>query len=511
MKIPERSYLLFPKVSTEAVLSKVSGKFTHFEGINSNLIIGSSLPCISKKNVEKHYFFIGDFYDPDSPSKTNLEVVESICDNSDTFEQIMEKTYSLFGKWLIIEDSKENLKIMGDACCTKSIKYHSNLSYVSDLASLVAYLTESKCVFDLKNEDKDYYNFVVNAYKKTNWWCGNATAYKEVLSLLPNHRYIYSYENNDLTVKRWIISYPSKGTAQEYYENTINRSTSLLTGFFHSLKNRGEFALTLTGGKDSRLLFAACHGAGIDALFFVSIHGDKNEKTQDIVIPQKLTEKFGVKFNVYHTKAKTEIIDLISKYFPEVLANTFAQINYASNFKGVSKNTPIIMGWIPEIITKYYHKRLFFITPRGLTDITRHVNSKFAIKQYRLWLDLVAKEKLPSGYSILDLFYWEHRAGRWAMQTMNVTDLYENLQCGFNCREFYDINMKIDPKIRQYPKRKYIEILTSFFDDIYLAIPYNRPEKLSSRIVNKIQELGVGMPFRQAEYLYRRVKNRGVK
>ena len=95
MKIPERSYLLFPKVSTEAVLSKVSGKFTHFEGINSNLIIGSSLPCISKKNVEKHYFFIGDFYDPDSPSKTNLEVVESICDNSDTFEQIMEKTYSL--------------------------------------------------------------------------------------------------------------------------------------------------------------------------------------------------------------------------------------------------------------------------------------------------------------------------------------------------------------------------------------------------------------------------------
>lgn len=508
MKIPERSYLLFPKASSETVLSKVSGGFTHYEGINSDILIGSSLKCIFKNIGENHYFFIGDFYDPDNPSNTNLEVVESLFDNPDTFDHVMEKTYSLFGKWLIIEDSKDKLQIMGDACCTKSIKYHSSLPYVSDLASLVAYLSESKCVFDLKNEDKDYYDFVVNAYKKTNWWCGNATAYKEVLSLLPNHKYIYYYENNELTVKRWIISYPSKGTAQEYYENTINRSTSLLTGFFHSLKNRGEFALTLTGGKDSRLLFAACHSAGIDAHYFVSIHGDKTEKTQDIVIPQKLTEKLGIKFNVFHTKTFEDIVKQIVQYFPEISANQYAQYNYASNFTNKSKEFKIVLGLIPEIITRYYHRRLFFVSASGLSDIARHTNSDFAIKCYQSWLDYSLKEKLPKGYSILDLFYWEHRAGRWAIQSINVGDLYQDAIHGYNCREFYDINMRIDPKIRQYPRRKYIEILTSFYGNLYLEVPYGCSDKFSGRLIDKIQELGFGMPFRQAEYLYRRIKHR---
>lgn len=511
MEFPERSYLLFPKTSTQMVLSKLSGEFTHCKGVNSDILIGLSLPFIPKKIGGKILFFIGDFYNPDNPLDTNLEVVDSLCENVETFEQVMEKTYNLFGKWLIIEDSKENLSIMGDPCCTKSIKYHACLPYVSDLSSLIAYLTEAKSVFDLQNEDKDYFEFVINAYKKTNWWCGNITAYKEVLSLLPNHKYIYNYGYNELTVRRWIISYNPKGTAKEYYEYCIKRSTSLLTGFFHSLKNRGNFALTLTGGKDSRLLFAACHSEGIDANYFVSIHGDKNEKNQDIAIPQKLTEKLGVKFNVYHTNPKLEVVDLISKYFPEVSAKTFAQLDYASSFEVNSKKVPIIMGWIPEIITRYYHKRLFCITARGLSDITRHVNSKFAIKQYKLWLDTVAKDKLPSGYSILDLFYWEHRAGRWAMQAINVADMYENLFCGFNCREFYDINMKIDPGVRQFPNRKYMETLTTFFDDIYLTIPYDKPEKMSARIIDKIQDLGFGLPFRQAEYLFRRLKNRVVK
>lgn len=509
MKMPERSYLLFPKSCMEFVLSKVSGEFTYYEGINSDIIIGSYLSCISKKVGGNYYFFVGDFYDPDNPLSTNLEVVELLYDNIDVFEQVMENTYSLFGKWLIIEDSIENLQIMGDACCTKSIKYHSSLPYVSDLASLIAFITESKSVFDLKNEDKDYYDFAVNQYKKTNWWCGNATAFKEVLSLLPNHKYIYNYENGELTVKRWIISYPPKGTAQEYYENCIKRSTSLLTGFFHSLKNRGDFALTVTGGKDSRLLFAACHSAGIDAHYFVSIHGDKDDKTEDIVIPQKLTEKFGVKFNVFHTQTYDDVVKQIALYFPEISANQYAQYNYASNFINKSKEFKIVLGLIPEIITRYYHRRLFFISASGLSDITRHTNSDFAINCYQSWLNYSLKEKLPKGYSILDLFYWEHRAGRWAIQSINVGDLYQDAIHGYNCREFYDINMKIETKVRQYPRRKYMEILTSFYGESYIQVPYDSLSKFSWKVINKIEELGIGMPFRQIEYLYRKVKNRG--
>ena len=127
---------------------------------------------------------------------------------------------------------------------------------------------------------------------------------------------------------------------------------------------------------------------------------------------------------MFITQTKQEIIDLISNYYPEVSANTFAQYNFVDNFNTIPKSSKIITGNNPGMLLRYYHKRILVVSARGLTDIARHTNSKFSLKCYQSWLDEILTEKLPIGYSILDMFFWEHRAGRWTGQSISVTDLF---------------------------------------------------------------------------------------
>ena len=61
----------------------------------------------------------------------------------------------------------------------------------------------------------------------------------------------------------------------------------------------------------------------------------------------------------------------------------------------------------------YYWYRLSRIDGKGLADIARCPGSKFAEMEYDNWIQHIDEETIKKGYKVMDLFYWEHRGGRW--------------------------------------------------------------------------------------------------
>ena len=460
-----------------------------------------------KKITEENrvLFFLGDFLNPDLPQKNNEEVIKSLYYNNFSFDQIIENTYSIFGKWIIIEETKEEIKVFGDPFCTKSIKFFQSGLAISDLASLVAQIMQDESAHTLP-EENNHHRFAKQDFQETCWWCGDATLFLNTFSLLPNHKLIFDKRTNQASVKRFL---PTKKleesfTANEYLEHCYSRSMKLLTGFVQSLTNRSPFALTVTGGKDCRILFSACHSAAIDAHYFVSVHGGKTFDAPDITTPKELLQKLNCPFFIYKTEPGQATVDLIRDFFPEIPAEKYASFNYASNFDQIPQHSKVVLGLIPEVISGYYHHRLFFLTGKGLADISRHAGNRFAIQKYDEWLEGLKEETLPYGYTILDLFYWEHRGGRWAAQTVNVCDLYEDLIFGFNCREFVDIWMKTNINERAWPDRRNLEILTGRFGKEYLSVPYAQKHTLFSRGIYLLEKSRFSVVLRQMDYLYKR-------
>lgn len=508
---PQRSYLILSHEEYSSIKRRLRGDFSVEHSPSFILIIGKDLQYKKTTIGKRSLFFLGDFFDPHNPKLSNDRICYLLAKDTANLEDVAKKTYSLFGKWIILEDKNNRCNIVGDPHCTKSIKYHSKRLVISDLASLVAKITSEVSVLKL-NKSNDHRQFACWDFQKTCWWCGNATLFPNILSLLPNH--FLSHDGKKSRTYRFPLLLLTGGRRKKHEKTEVCycKTEKLLKGFFKSLSYRTPFALTVTGGHDSRVLFAACHSSRVTANYFVSVHGNKTQGDSDIQIPQQLCQSLEVDFNIYKQKKPNSTIESkIKQFFPEIPAKQYASYNYSSYFNDDHKADKIVLGLIPEVISGYYYNRLFSLSAKGLSDIARHGGSKFSEKKFGEWLEEIKKHKLPYGYNILDLFYWEHRAGRWAAQTVNVCDLFEDLLWGFNCREFYDMWLRTPLQERAWPQRNNLIKITKRFGENYSSTPYSSNPSLFFKITHLIEKSAARVFFRELDYFYKRAKRLALK
>lgn len=509
MRILANSYLILQNDCQIKKFMDLENGNVVLNGINIKIIAGNMLSVVVLKSEDRRVFFIGDFYNPDNIHEQNADIAKRLYKAS-TFEEMMDLTYSLFGKWIIVEETFQSIRLMGDPSCTKSIKYCDHNLCISDLASLVAYVSSDPCTLDY-NVNNDSSKFIKGKFCKCCWWPGDATAFEHVHALLPNHILEYKINATQPETRRYMIVRPKLIEDMKQYNNyCLVRSKQLLAGFLKSLRNRCEFALTVTGGKDSRVLLAACHSNNIDARYFTSIHGSKSlHQEQDVSVAKQLAQSLGFNLDVFdNTRPMQDTIDTIKLYFPELPAEYYASLDYSSNFIKMPQQFKIVLGLIPEIISRYYHRRLLWVTPSTLADLALYPRVKFAEEYFSLWLKEVKNSVIPKYISLLDLFYWEQRSGRWANQTVNVCDSVGNdFIFGFNCMEFYDTNMQLKPGFRQFPERTFMIELTRCFGDRYLHVPYTQLISNHLPVYSILQSCGLEMIYNILKYSYKHFKS----
>jgi hypothetical protein len=487
--LPIYSYLLSEKSVLENIEFDSSVQKENI--FDYKFIAEVSLEYYKVQNNDQVLLIAGDIYDPDNPKLDNYDIFKTVVAKMD-FEYALEKLYSYFGKFIIFSFTKNEVKVMSDVTNMLSIFYHSNKLILSSYPRVISDVLGNKYSLEkvtnvLKRE------FIKKHYQKTQWWCGNATAFENINALLPN-QYL-QIKSKEITIFRKFITKTICDTNKTEY--CYERSIALLEGFLKSVNERGQFGLTVTGGKDSRILFAASIKLRLENAVYFVIEPNGIE-IEDSRIAKELCRSANVDLTVLNSNDDADFINKIKSNCPE---NEF---NDSCPEKDLGIST-IITGLIPEIISGYYNNRIFKINGKNLARLAGQFNCKFAETEYDKWVSEVSKSQLPKGYTKLDLFYWEFRAGRCYAQFFNNEMQGCNGIHGFDSREFYDMWLQTNIKHRQYPIRKNFVKLSNKIVD-FSFITYDTGS-IFKRILYWIQATPlIGRIFRTIYYNYHELK-----
>lgn len=430
----------------------------------------------------------GIFLKPGS-SQTNQDILDELFDSRD-LESLLIKTYELAGRWILIVRFSESIYVVGDASCSKPIFYSLDKlgwaigSFEYSIANLLG-LKKSAVAEEFRTR------FV--AQDKGDWWCGDATAFADIKALLPNHFL-------DLQKKRAIRFWPNDKIIPLTCEQAYEPCRKILCGIFYALTARYKIALPVTCGLDSRLLLAASLPYR-DRIFYFVARNSNLVYNIDVELPVRLFRKLGIFFTVIQDSEKESnsvIRDFIS-LFPE------SPEDRAKSFYRFSKNWPedlsiVLNGAVNEAGCRYYGNRLFSITPEGLCDLAAMRGSAFARAEYAKWLGSASQVCNMTGYELLDVFYWEHRTGRWMTKLGNDFEFSHDPIYAFNSRQYLDICLRIKSRRKNFPDRKFYVDLIRYIAPEVLEVPINPSESFVECLIRFIKRTPLERYFRKVFY-----------
>lgn len=269
--------------------------------------------------------------------------------------------------------------------------------------------------------------YVVKAGSLLNWFPGPMTYYKEIRRVLPGQIYHYT---DGTTSSRPLLPVHYEPIQDE--EKLIRRFADL---FSSSLRNMvkifpdWKLLVALTGGYDSRVVFALARYAGLDFEAFTLEHPKMLEC--DLQTPPILCEKTGVKFTFFPRDEKAYTKEREEEYVEHIasMADEKDRYYYAyGQYKEVVKHYgKCVMlrgnGW--ENVQEYYRKY-----------IGAHVNRQAFYNHYGLTEDCVERrsfeafwdycEQNPQPIDDCNRYFWEQMCGCWASETEHGFQLYDD-------------------------------------------------------------------------------------
>lgn len=299
------------------------------------------------------------------------------------------------------------------------------------------------------------------------------TFFNDVFHLLPNH--FYSISNNK--VERY---WPQKGKRKSLNVNyVINKTEELAGNIIHEYEKAYNLVVPITGGNDSRVVFALTHKYGKQNRYYTFYNDDLSETDSDITIPREIAKDYNLNYHLVTPEEASESFNQYAKkYFDRYstplrirLAWTFLG-NFTDNEATVNGNILEEMGRnmtggrcpdrmaLPELSMNVAH------------NYSNGAQAEFA-KQY--------KKIRSDGYGdkLLDIISWENVCGCWVSDSMNVYFLSGcNALNICNCREI--IEMWTDVSKKERCKKRIHNGLIMAIEPALNNYPYNQSKQNAS-------------------------------
>ena len=228
--------------------------------------------------------FILDWREPDA---TNMQILDRLAQSVATFEECVDSTAELCGRWAIIYQDIDGSRIFHDAFGLRQICF-TNLGNGKPewCASEVALLAEAAQLV----EDDAAVSFI-DRQQATNseyWWPGDKQPYHHARLLLPN----FALNIRDGHTQRY---WPRQHREYPAYDELVERITHRLQANIRAASHRFPLALGLTAGWDSRTVLAASEAIQSELLAYSSRQPSMKSNDADLVVPKKLARLTNLK------------------------------------------------------------------------------------------------------------------------------------------------------------------------------------------------------------------------
>jgi len=432
-----------------------------------NLIVGQAV-----SDGNKNLVLIGDVFDPYNIGYGNKEISEDLLANTTSFEDFEKYSKRYSGHWLCYLNLNGDIRIYPDACGMRSMHYTQLDNNEYWMGSQPGLFHE---YLGVEKDQKILSEF--RKYTWPGWWPGNITPFKNTFKLPSNH-YL------DLNKKSVYRFWPTEGLIKDIdLESASLEISKLLSNIIMAISSRGKIIVSITGGYDSRMIFACTDKSGNNISAYTL--AEPRTSSYDISIPRKLCNKFKIKYQLLRGSDKD--IDLLDIYRKNT-GYSFWDIGsvMVPPLNKLTKNAFIVNGLLGEIFRSFYAPKLNKIstddelTASVISNICEFSDNKMAIKSFSDWLDSLPKY---DEINILDMLYWEQRAGNWASCSHNGSSTFVNSIPALNCRELLEIALAVDEKFKVSPYLLARKICEKSEPSV-LDLPFN------TSIRNSLREFG---------------------
>lgn len=409
------------------------------EGFGQGWYIGAHPDLVVTKVTfeTKEIVCLGHIFDSENPDHDNEMVLRHILQTANSFAEFERLLVPCGGRWLLFCRFLGEKRIYPDPGGTKSAFYTAH-GDTPDLwvASQPGLLSD---VLGIKALEE-----MVRAFIKANHgnsWPGEVTPYPGVRQLLPNH-YL------GITLQQARRFWPTRQIERLHIDDAVAGIYKTLNGLVEAIVRRGPTAIPLTGGHDSRALFAAA-GAMRQAVTFFLIK-NPNTRYHDIVVPKRVARAFSSGMRV-----------ITAEQGPPCFWTSYARnvahmlwepgaINFYTFGQHFSERF-VVTGGVAETGRCFYYKDgniPELVTPQYLAKVSEYSGNPIAIRSFASWLATVPSEQFVE---VLDLFYIEHRVGNWLGMLHNGFDMVCEVIPAYNSRRYFEMVLGVDVVFRRKP------------------------------------------------------------
>lgn len=392
---------------------------------------------------------LGYVFDIDHPELDNQQVLDNLLINSKSKSQFLEKLDQLSGRYVLFVFLNEEQFVLMDAAGMRQVFHYQRPDNSIWLCSQPGILQN---LFDL-HYSKDAESFLASPTilaSREPWWPGTSTPFEEVRHLLPNH--LLDLRTGE--VKRY---WPREPITRYKMRAGAEKATSILRKIMIAANMRFDLAMALTGGYDSRIVFAACREIVKDLHVYSMIYHKLSDTSSEITIAKDLAKFAGVPHEVIRcNQPMTEDFKALYEHNLEKSYQSYGHIVYG-RFLNLDENKVVVKSVVNEIARCFYYRTGVYpyqITTDLLCRISKLGTHPFTYRYFSEWLeDAKPVEKL--GYKILDFFYWENRNANWQAMSQLEFDLANDEFTPFNHREMLSIMLGVDHRRRCMPKNEF--------------------------------------------------------
>jgi hypothetical protein len=416
---------------------------------------------------------IGHMLDPRAPAAGNEEILWRLLGRYTDRATLIESTAGLGGRWVLIAANAEERFLFNDALGLRQVFYvdprETGAVWVVSQPGLVAEML----ALPLDPEAERFMQSYVFRSNPEYRWPGEATAFRTVRHLLPNH---WLDLNSGVSQRYW----PAGPLATLEPESAIERLEILLPGIIQAAAQRFDLALSLTAGLDSRLLLAAARNIR-DRISFVTVRQSKmSDHHRDVTVPARLLQRLGLPHQIV-SSAATTTADFSSRFKHAVyLAHEHYGPDAEAILRSFSRTKAALTGSGAEVGRCAFRQALprsetRTIRATDLSELQYMGHEPFAVRHFEKWLADVA---VRHNIKLLDLFEWEQGHGNWlAMTQLEFDSAWREIITPYNCREILTTLLAVDERYRRPPDYSLFKTLIRQLWPEVLSEPINPQER----------------------------------
>jgi len=312
------------------------------------------------------------------------------------------------------------------------------------------------------------------------WIAGTATGFRDLRIVLPNHALCLETG----AVRRF---WPNVPRSVLPLQHAATSCAHLLAGIVAGLDHRHGILLPITAGYDSRLILAACKPFRDRLRCYTHINYDKTLNSPDLRVPRTMLADLGMEHRVvrYPESMRPALRQTIEANVAQVRRMTGNQVQMLLD-EGLSGSVSL-RGTATEIAKLYYEafrRSEEPVTVDRLIRVAKLPATPCLQVELASWLEQLSGK--TCGYHLLDLFYWEHRVGRWASTGFSGLDLVQET-CSPYSREIIARMLGVEDALRGPPKyRLHREIVRALWPEL-LNYPFNPPASRACTILARLR------------------------